>query len=68
MHDGRFNKLSEVINHYANINLNEIKQLNLDIKEPITITENQKKDLVAFLFTLTDLDFLYNKTFSYPFK
>jgi cytochrome c peroxidase len=66
MHDGRIQKLKEVIEHYSSLptgNKNVSKELK-KIKKPFT--EEQKKDLLAFLKTLTDKDFLYNKDFSFP--
>ena len=66
MHDGRIQKLKEVIEHYSSLptgNKNVSKELK-KIKKPFT--EEQKKDLLAFLKTLTDKEFLYNKYFSFP--
>lgn len=66
MHDGRIQKLKEVIEHYSSLptgNKNVSKELK-KIKKPFT--EEQKKDLLAFLKTLTDKEFLYNKDFSFP--
>ena len=64
MHDGRFLKLTEVIKHYNSIkkNTNLPKQL----QKPMNLTDNERVDLVAFLLTLTDNEFLFNKRFSYP--
>lgn len=66
MHDGRIQKLKEVIEHYSSLstgNKNVSKEFK-KIKKPFT--EEQKKDLLAFLKTLTDKEFLYNKDFSFP--
>ena len=66
MHDGRIQKLKQVIEHYSSLptgNKNVSKELK-KIKKPFT--EEQKKDLLAFLKTLTDKEFLYNKDFSFP--
>lgn len=57
MHDGRFKKLREVVQYYAQSPTFEGK---------ITLTPNERVDLVAFLLTLTDKDFLFNKDFGYP--
>ncbi len=64
MHDGRFLKLTEVIKHYNSIekNTNLPKQL----QKPMNLSDNERVDLVAFLLTLTDNEFLFNKRFSYP--
>lgn len=57
MHDGRFKKLREVVQYYAQSPTFEGK---------ITLTPNERVDLVAFLLTLTDKEFLFNKDFGYP--
>jgi cytochrome c peroxidase len=57
MHDGRFKKLRDVLNHYTTTN---------KLKTPIVLTANQKVDVVAFLLTLTDNDFLFDKRFGFP--
>jgi cytochrome c peroxidase len=64
MHDGRFLKLTEVIKHYNSIkkNTNLPKQL----QKLMNLSDNERVDLVAFLLTLTDNEFLFNKRFSYP--
>lgn len=64
MHDGSFNTLAEVVNHYnkgGKVHKHKsplIKVLNLDHKE--------QKDLVAFLESLTDNTLIQNKSFSNP--
>jgi cytochrome c peroxidase len=66
MHDGRFKKLKDVINYYSDgIDVNN-RYLDHRLKKPIHFTEYQKKDLLVFLLTLTDKEFLYNKRFSFP--
>ncbi len=57
MHDGRFKKLREVVNHYAQTTALERK---------IDLSPNEKVDLVAFLLTLSDKAFLFNPDFSFP--
>jgi cytochrome c peroxidase len=73
MHDGRFNTLAEVIDHYShgikphkdldkkfkNIN-GDIVQLNLDPLE--------KQALIAFLHTLTDHEMIKDPKYSDPFN
>ena len=65
MHDGRFNTLEEVIEHYnAGGKYAENRHpliLNLQL------TEVQKSELIAFLHTLTDTSFVNNPKFSNPF-
>jgi cytochrome c peroxidase len=61
-HDGRVNKLKEAIEHYTSgivANPTLAKQL----KSKINFTKEEKKDLLAFLKTLTDKPFLYNLQF-----
>ena len=65
MHDGRFNKLKEVINFYTDGKVKR-KTLAKELQKPIQFTENEKKDLIAFLLTLTDKEFLFNTNFSFP--
>ncbi len=57
MHDGRFRKLREVVNFYASTAATGQK---------IELSPNEKVDLVAFLLTLTDREFLFNPAFSFP--
>ncbi|XZF13213.1 cytochrome-c peroxidase [Chitinophagaceae bacterium MMS25-I14] len=59
MHDGRFRNLQMVLFHYTN----EIKQnatLSSKLRKPIVLTEENKRDLIAFLKTLTDEQFLHD--------
>ena len=66
MHDGRYKKLKEVLNYYSDgINV-KAPYLHGDLKKPLRYSEAQKKDLLAFLYTLTDKSFLYDKRFSFP--
>ena len=65
MHDGRFKRLKEVINHYTN-GVQHSPTLSNQLQKPIVLTANEKVDLVAFLLTLTDNDFLFDKRFGYP--
>ncbi len=68
MHDGRFQTLEEVIDHY-----NEGAHFadNIDpLIRPrgLGLSEQHKKDLVAFLHTLTDTSFVNNPAFQNPFE
>ena len=65
MHDGRFRKLSQVLHHYTD-GINESATLAEELHNPIELTSNEKVDIVAFLFTLTDKSFLYNPDYFYP--
>jgi len=64
MHDGRFNKLNQVLNHY--ISIKESKILSPELKKSIQFNSNQKTDLVAFLLTLNDSAFVFNPQHQYP--
>lgn len=64
MHDGRFKTLNEVIKHYNSIK--KSKRITKDLAEPMRLSDNERVDLVAFLKTLTDTEFLFNPKFSYP--
>ena len=57
MHDGRFKKLREVLNHYAASD---------KLAKPIALNSNEKIDIIAFLLTLTDTAFLFDKRFGFP--
>jgi cytochrome c peroxidase len=66
MHDGRYKHLKEVLNHYGNLHAQhpyfskELKKLNR------VLSSNEQKDLIAFLKTLSDQEFLFNPQFKYP--
>ena len=61
MHDGRFKKLSEVLNHYQNKKLAKNS-----VGERVLLSSNEKVDLIAFLLTLSDKEFLFNPKHSFP--
>ncbi|MGZ4054298.1 MAG: cytochrome-c peroxidase [Bacteroidia bacterium] len=64
MHDGRFRTLKQVLDHYSNAaNYDSGADLSL---YKIHLTEKDKSDLIAFLKTLTDNDFLYDRRFVDP--
>lgn len=65
MHDGRFKRLSDVLNHYTD-GIHQSETLSKELKDPIQLTSNEKVDLIAFLLTLTDKDFLFNSRYSFP--
>jgi len=64
MHDGRYKKLTEVIKHYNSIEPN--KNLAKQLQKPINLSDNERVDIVAFLLTLSDSEFLFNNRFTYP--
>src|SRR5262249_62296964 len=66
VHDGRFDTLEKVIDHYST----GVKQHpNLDPRvRRLNFTDSEKAALVAFLKTLTDQNFLTDPKFSDPFQ
>ena len=64
MHDGRFKTLTEVIKHYNSIQKN--KNRPKELAQPMHLSDNDRVDLVAFLKTLSDTEFLFNPRFSFP--
>lgn len=70
MHDGRFNTLEEVIDHY-NETVMQSPTLNPAISDTrekgLFLDDEKKADLIAFLKTLTDNDLLSNPKYSNPF-
>ncbi|MCB0584088.1 MAG: cytochrome C peroxidase [Phaeodactylibacter sp.] len=65
MHDGRFNTLEEVLDHYASGG-HGVSNEDANI-QPFTLNEQQKQDLIAFLNMLTDTSFVNNPAFQSPF-
>jgi cytochrome c peroxidase len=65
MHDGRFKRLSEVMKHYTS-GIKRSNTLSVHLQSPIVLTSNERVDIIAFLLTLTDKEFLFNPKFSYP--
>ena len=70
MHDGRFQTLEEVVDHY---NSGVLMSSTLDpaiqitVENGLQLSDQDKSDLVAFLKTLTDPELLTNEAFSDPF-
>ena len=64
MHDGSIATLAEVIDHYASGGVQS------PVKSPrlkgFTITDAERNDVIAFLNSLTDQDFLSNPAFGKP--
>ena len=72
MHDGRFNTLMEVVEHYnsqiqAHPNLDERLMKN-GAPFRMELSEYEKEALVAYLTTLTDEEFIRDERFSSPFE
>lgn len=66
MHDGRFNTLEEVIDHYSSGG-HFADNLDANIRK-FVLTERDKKDLIAFLKMLTDTTFVNNPVHKNPFR
>ena len=67
MHDGRFKRLRDVLWHYGT------PGGIADHADPLVqsigvLRDNERKDLIAFLLTLTDESFLKNPKFADPYK
>ncbi|MGG9961734.1 cytochrome-c peroxidase [Ferruginibacter sp. SUN106] len=60
MHNGMFKTLEEVVDYYNDPRKVVGDPINIDdaLKKPLGLTDKEKKDLVAFLRTLTDKKFL----------
>lgn len=67
MHDGRFKSLEQVLDHYAK-GIIQSSTLAPQLREKLTLSEDDKKDIIAFLKTLTDNEFLFDLRFrDYPY-
>ncbi len=70
MHDGRFQTLEEVINHY-NSGIKESSTADPTVvntrETGLLLTDQDKADLINFLKTLTDDVFLNNEAYQTPF-
>ncbi len=66
MHDGRFNSLQKVLNHYSH-EVTDSPTLDPLLKQNkqlgIPLSEQEKKQIIAFLQTLTDYELLENPMF-----
>jgi len=75
MHDGRFETLEEVVDHYDHGVKNHeylnwyLKDWSISTSKPkrLNLSDNEKQDLIAFLKTLTDETMLKAERFSDPF-
>jgi cytochrome c peroxidase len=65
MHDGRYSDLKSVLSHYTD-NIHHSKTLSKELLKPIVLSEKEKNDIIDFLNTLTDDEFLRNEKHSYP--
>ena len=65
MHDGRYRSLQMVLFHYSS-DIHSSPTLASQLRNGINLSEDDKRNLIAFLKTLTDNTFLNNKQFQYP--
>ena len=65
MHDGRFKKLQQVLNHYANINQTKNK-VSKELNKSMQFSSDDKVDLITFLLTLNDAAIVFNPKHQYP--
>ena len=79
MHDGRFNTIEEVLDHYnegikksATLNPLIMEADNMakgaDVKFSLNLAAEEKVAIIAFLNTLTDYQFITEEKFSSPFN
>lgn len=64
MHDGRFRNMKELLNFYGSLYLQNPSDPRL--KQIGNLSADEKKQLTAFLNTLTDYEFIYNRNFDDP--
>ncbi len=71
MHDGRFQTLEEVVEHYDN-GIFDAPTLHVTLRNTLPnglqLSAQDKADLVAFLHTLTDEELVANPAYSSPFE
>jgi len=69
MHDSRFATLEQVVEHYSSGVIQESPNLDehmIDFGSGLNLTATEKMQLVAFLQTLSDNDFLTNQQYADP--
>jgi cytochrome c peroxidase len=65
MHDGRFKSLQATLSHYS-LGTIDSETIAPQLKGGIPLEEDDKRNLILFLKTLTDISFLRNKALAYP--
>lgn len=66
MHDGRFQTLEEVIEHYSS-GIQDHPELDWTLQNKIQLSDTEKGLLIEFLHTLTDYTMVSDEKFSNPF-
>ena len=64
MHDGRYRNLQMVLFHYTNA-IRQSPTLSPQLKKPLDLSEADKNNIIAFLKTLTDNQFLHDARLYY---
>jgi cytochrome c peroxidase len=65
MHDGRFRKLKDVLSHYGSPEKRSGSEDKV-LTGTGALDDKEKKDIIAFLLTLTDKDFINDRRFMNP--
>ena len=65
MHDGRFKSLRQVIEHYTSGPLPVSSTLDKRLGKPVVFTTEQQKQLLTFLYTLSDRGFIQDARWGY---
>lgn len=65
MHDGRFKRLQQVLNHYTD-GIETTGTLSEKLKKKVILSADDKADIIAFLLTLSDRNFLFDERHSFP--
>ena len=65
MHDGRFRSLEQVLDHYSDGKF-YMQNTDPELLEAKNLSPVEKKEIIAFLKTLTDKEFLYDRRFADP--
>lgn len=65
MHDGRFTTLEQCLDHYTN-GITNFTNLDPLLTNGIPLSAQEKSDIISFLNTLTDYEFVQDKRFGDP--
>jgi len=65
MHDGRFKNLRQVLHHYTS-GIQQSATLHPALQKGIALSADEKTDLIAFLLTLSDKEFVFNPIHQFP--
>ena len=65
MHDGRFQNLNQVLQHYSD-GIEAYTYLSKELNHQLHLNSNERVDLIAFLLTLSDRNFIHNSKLQFP--